>query len=239
MTYPPIPPETPSNPYASPGPQPGALPSYGAASPQDAAPYGAPLYGAPPGQYPGHGGPGYPGVRGATDPDDMTLPLYKASFGAAVKRFFKGYVRFRGRASKSEYWWAQLFQVLISIVLVIVLLAVTMPQVMDLPRSEANRLSGDQAAMLEWMINTPSVAVVLGILVLYSLAILLPNLALGWRRLQDANVPGGWTFATLAFQVLSNLPIIGSLISMGALAWLIVIGTLSTKPEGQRFDRPV
>jgi uncharacterized membrane protein YhaH (DUF805 family) len=171
----------------------------------------------------------------------MTLPLYGASFGAAVKRFFMGYVRFRGRASKSEYWWAQLFQALIGIVIGIVVLAVLMPVMMSelraLPDSEVQRLSNDRVATLEWMFGIPSIAGLLVIVLLYSLAMLLPDLALGWRRLQDANVSGGWTFLTLVLQVLCNIPVVGTLIGLCGTAWWIVIGTLSTKPEGQRFDR--
>lgn len=45
---------------------------------------------------------------GATDPRDLTLPLYGASFGQAVSRFLRSYARFSGRASRSEYWWGVL-----------------------------------------------------------------------------------------------------------------------------------
>ncbi len=37
------------------------------------------------------------------------------SFGEAVKLFFKNYVNFTGRASKSEFWWGYLFYFLISL----------------------------------------------------------------------------------------------------------------------------
>ncbi|WP_324609931.1 DUF805 domain-containing protein [Mycobacteroides chelonae] len=47
---------------------------------------------------------------GATDPRDLTLPLYGATFGQAITRFFRSYARFSGRASRSEYWWVMLAQ---------------------------------------------------------------------------------------------------------------------------------
>lgn len=47
---------------------------------------------------------------GATDPRDFTLPLYGATFGQAVSRFFRSYARFSGHASRSEYWWVMLAQ---------------------------------------------------------------------------------------------------------------------------------
>lgn len=45
---------------------------------------------------------------GATDPGDLTLPLYGATFGQAVSRFYGSYARFSGRASRSEFWWVML-----------------------------------------------------------------------------------------------------------------------------------
>lgn len=37
------------------------------------------------------------------------------SFGEAIKLFFVNYVNFTGRSTKSEYWWAVLFNVLVSL----------------------------------------------------------------------------------------------------------------------------
>ncbi len=197
---------------------------------------GLPGYGSAPPPYPA--GPWNAGPQGATDPADMTLPLYGAPFGAGVARYFRGYVRFRGRASQSEYWWAQLFQVVVGVVLVVVLMVAVMPPLMDLPDSQIQRLSGDQAALAEWVFDTSSVAGVAIVVLVISLALMLGNLALGWRRLQDANVHGGWTFVSLLCQALTYVPVVGAFVSVGSLAWWVVVGTLSTKPEGERFDRP-
>ena len=35
----------------------------------------------------------------------LEAPLRGATFGQAFARFFKKYVIFHGRASRSEYWW--------------------------------------------------------------------------------------------------------------------------------------
>ena len=40
-------------------------------------------------------------------------PVTGCSFKDAIIRYWKGYVRFRGRASRSEYWWAMLFTFLV------------------------------------------------------------------------------------------------------------------------------
>ncbi|WP_272865475.1 DUF805 domain-containing protein [Mycobacteroides abscessus] len=51
---------------------------------------------------------------GAANSRDQTLPLYGATFGQAITRFFRSYARFSGRASRSEYWWVMLLQTLVA-----------------------------------------------------------------------------------------------------------------------------
>lgn len=41
-------------------------------------------------------------------------------FGDAIKPFFKNYANFKGRSSKSEYWWAFLFNFLVGLALGII-----------------------------------------------------------------------------------------------------------------------
>lgn len=41
----------------------------------------------------------------------------KVGFGKAIALFFKNYVNFKGRASKSEYWWAFLFNAIVFVLL--------------------------------------------------------------------------------------------------------------------------
>ncbi|MBT1162105.1 DUF805 domain-containing protein [Bifidobacterium sp. SO1] len=48
-------------------------------------------------------------------PQPVRLPLYNCSFSDAISRFFTGYVQFKGRASRSEFWYAYLFVTLISL----------------------------------------------------------------------------------------------------------------------------
>lgn len=43
----------------------------------------------------------------------LDKPLRGASFGQAISRFFKNYATFSGRASRSEYWWMVLFNLII------------------------------------------------------------------------------------------------------------------------------
>ncbi|MCL2423195.1 MAG: DUF805 domain-containing protein [Micrococcales bacterium] len=135
----------------------------------------------------------------------MTLPLYSASAGVAFRRLFKGFFQFRGRASQSEYWWAVMWMVIISFSVDAVGFAL---------------LAGGVAVASE----NPGVGLALpivgyAVMLLFSLTMTIAMLALGYRRLQDANMTGALTFLSLAIGI-----------------WAYVIGFFPTKPEGQRFD---
>lgn len=41
----------------------------------------------------------------------------KVGFGKAISLFFKNYANFKGRASKSEYWWGFLFNLIFGVIL--------------------------------------------------------------------------------------------------------------------------
>lgn len=138
----------------------------------------------------------------ATAPLDQ--PLYGASFGDAIRRFFKKYADFTGRASRSEFWWWYLFAIIIGAVYGILLSSLG---------TVGN--GGRGIGPFGWVL-----------VVLYSLwglAILVPSLALIWRRLHDANLAGPFFF-------LGFIPLVGWII-------LLVFYLLPSKPEGARFDR--
>lgn len=44
-------------------------------------------------------------------PSALSQPLYPASFLESMARFYGKYATFSGRASRSEFWWVQLFMV--------------------------------------------------------------------------------------------------------------------------------
>ncbi|MDN5584997.1 MAG: DUF805 domain-containing protein [Brevibacterium sp.] len=156
-------------------------------------------------------------IRGASSPEDLSLPLYGASFGQAVKRFFKKYATFSGRASRSEYWWVYLFRFLVQLIPMILVIIgsvlVSGPALADPYATTPPEPSGPGLALL----------LIGGILsVLLGLAMIIPTLAVAWRRLHDANLAGPFWF-------LSLIPSVGSII-------VIVLTILPPKPEGQRFD---
>lgn len=123
----------------------------------------------------------------------LDRPYYGAPFGIAVKRFWKKYATFSGRASRSEYWWWTLLASIISVILNIIVIAL---------RGHA----GTSGAMT---MTAGSVAVTV-ITWFWSLVTLVPSLALAWRRLHDTNRSGAWYLLLL-------IPFVGAII---LIIWL-------------------
>ena len=108
----------------------------------------------------------------------------KMNIGQAIGSGFKNYIVFEGRACRSEFWFWVLFTFLVSIV----------SSVLDLILFPGNEIS---------LINT-----------LTGLALLLPSLAVGARRLHDIDKTGWWLLLWL-------VPIIGWII---LIVWAIKRG---------------
>lgn len=232
---------------------------YGAGQYGDAGQYGAGQPGYQQGGYPqggyqqpgyGHPQPGYqqpgygypqPGYQqpygyapmqpvGASSPDDLTLPLYGASFAQAIRRYFKSYARFTGRASRSEYWFSALGLFLIGLVPT-VLFIVSMIVMTTSMEYEQRRVYRNGYSVTETVATTPPapgsvVFVVICSILIFAvyLATLVPSLAITWRRLHDSNQPGPMYF-------LSLIPYAGGLI-------LFILLCMPSKAEGARFDLP-
>lgn len=139
----------------------------------------------------------------------LNRPLYGASFGAAVSRFFRNYAVFSGRASRSEYWWVALLNVLVYFGLGIV--------------SGVVGTIGATPATAGGTDPGPFFSIPATLFGLFWLAIIVPSLALGVRRLHDANL-AGW------FLLLGLVPGVGSII-------LFIFALLPSNPAGARFDR--
>jgi uncharacterized membrane protein YhaH (DUF805 family) len=107
----------------------------------------------------------------------------------------KKYAVFSGRARRKEYWMFVLFNIIFSFV----------------------------ATLLDSVIGTTSDSGYGLLSVLYSLAVLLPTLAVGIRRLHDIGKSGWWLLITL-------IPLIGSI-------WLLVLfGQIRRKVFNQRWQ---
>ena len=94
-------------------------------------------------------------------------------FVQSIKVCLSKYVVFSGRATRSEYWWFALFVILSSIVLAF----------LDQAIFGTNPDTGEGANVL----NSG-----------FQLAVFLPMLAAGWRRLHDTGRPGWYLLLPLA-----------------------------------------
>lgn len=111
----------------------------------------------------------------------------------------KKYATFSGRASRSEYWWFQLFYWIALIVVGILTVALT--AVFD-----ANEIS--------LFIFIP-----IGLLVL---AMLLPVIALQVRRFHDRDMSGWWYLGAV---IVSNVPFVGILVWIAVFVISCLKGT--------------
>lgn len=140
--------------------------------------------------------PAYQGGQPAQQGAPLNLPAYGISFPDAIKRYFTKYATFSGRASKSEFWWSVLFLVIVNFVFHL-LSSITNQN------GFINILSG-----------------------LWSLATIVPNFAICFRRLHDANKSGGLIFIPVGIEVAGTVILmvgggaaIFSLMSAGQLGY--------------------
>lgn len=107
----------------------------------------------------------------------------QVGFGRALKDFFKGYVEFLGRSTRAGYWWVQLVLGVIYGVLFGWLIARLVAGFMADP--------GFRWQSLIWP---------LGLLIVLTLATLLPSLALKVRRFRDVGIRGRGVAVLLILQ---------------------------------------
>lgn len=99
-------------------------------------------------------------------------------FGEAVSSCFKQFATFRGRARRSEYWFFALFCFIIGVVARII---------------DSMLFTGEDGTVTQ----------IVGSIT--SLVLLLPTLAVSWRRMHDIGRSGAWYFINL-------IPIVGWII---------------------------
>ena len=140
----------------------------------------------------------------------LSQPLYGAKPITAYIRFWKKYVRFKGYASRSEYWWPYLINTLIIFGLYILAAIIG--------TATANTSTQSTYSSYNSEPDMPGGVVFFFILILlFGLSILLPLLSVGWRRIQDAGMHGALTF-------LYFIPFVGRFIVM-------VLCVFPSKPE--------
>lgn len=133
-------------------------------------------------------------------------PLRATNPGRALARYFRRYAGFSGRSSRSEYWWIALFNVVVYFGLSILALVI--------------QTATTGAPLRDEM--TFGAGLLILVLVLWLFGTIIPNLALGVRRLHDVNM-SGWF-------ILLNLVPVGGII-------VLVFMLLPGNPAGAHFDR--
>lgn len=123
------------------------------------------------------------------------------TFVTAVKTCFRKYCVFKGRACRSEYWYFELFAVLLSVLFAVVWGIVALPQL----------LKGSSPADLMTSYTWVSV-----ISALVNLAILLPTLGVGTRRLHDTGRSGWWLFGLMALVAVGSALVSFAVASMAS-----------------------
>lgn len=177
-----------------------------------------------------------------SDPS-LDEPYYGCPIFEAYIRFWKQYVVFSGRASRSEFWWPFLCNIVI----------------------------GGVLGFLVGVIYNATGANLGFLTTVYGLACFIPGLSLGVRRLHDTNRPGWWLAIIYGLLVLGfilviagggalvfgglgyafsggsgygataasggALMIFGLLVELaGAVLWIVLMA-LPSNPEGARFDK--
>ena len=107
------------------------------------------------------------------------------------------YAQFNGRANKAEFWQYILVYILISIALSLLMSIFARVGVLR---------------MLFWFVN-----------LIVMLALIIPSLAVGVRRMHDIGKYGMWVLINL-------IPLVGTI-------WFIVLAVQDSEPGANRFDR--
>ncbi|WP_055427949.1 DUF805 domain-containing protein [Bifidobacterium aesculapii] len=194
------------------------------------------------------GNAGVAGVPRQTPP--LRAPWYGIGFGGAVARFFRKTFIASWRASRSEYWWAMLFTVIVSAV------AIGVTTAIGTAAGVSYEGGAGGGSPLDTLLDDVSIIVML--------VLLIPTITLSIRRLHDTNRRGLWLLLPALLHVGAVLPVfvagvingyngaeghaeapavvVGLLASfalyiLGSLSWVILM-VLPSDPRGARFDAP-
>ncbi|KAA8826566.1 DUF805 domain-containing protein [Bifidobacterium myosotis] len=188
------------------------------------------------------------------DEPPLWAPWYGIGFGKAIARFFRKTFIFHGRASRGEYWWAFLFNILV--VGAVGVAAYGVGELIGVSDTAGTKYGS--SPLDDFMDNAAALA---------QLVLFIPNLSLAVRRLHDENRRGWWVLLPAALQIGAVAVFIGTIIAMaqasgGTLddvdsAQAVIVSLLAffgmyllsllasivlmigpSNPKGMRFDRP-
>ena len=259
QSLPPQPPQSPQSPQSPQYsenpfmPQPGGAGGNGLADNGFAVPSYLTVGGSSPNPYAGNV-PQPPRQWLLHDEPPLWAPWYGIGFGKAIARFFRKTFIFHGRASRGEYWWAFLFNILV--VGAVGVAAYGVGELIGV--SDTAGAKYGSSPLDDFMDNVAAFA---------QLVLFIPNLSLAVRRLHDENRRGWWVLLPAALQIGAVAVFIGTIIAMtqasgGTLddvgsAQAVIVSLLAffgmyllsllasivlmigpSNPKGMRFDRP-
>lgn len=120
------------------------------------------------------------------------------SFKNAVSQFYRRYVQIEGRSNIPQYWWVMLYETVVYLVLFLLATWTS---------------TGYHEGAGYWIFTS--------IYGLFALVNLIPNIALGVRRMHDIGKGGGWIFINL-------VPFIGWI-------WFLVLTLMPSEQGRNRF----
>ena len=134
----------------------------------------------------------------------------------------KKYATFSGRARRKEYWYFSLVNFIILLCFCIPIYYNIFKMVFALV-AQGNNIS--EEAMIEFVLNNISYSAIIAyvIYMLYALAVFIPNLAVGVRRLHDVGKSGWFLLIPYLGALLYLIPIIGAFVYIGLAIWFLVL----------------
>lgn len=135
------------------------------------------------------------------------------SFPGAISSGFRNFANFKGKASRSEFWYWVLFTALLAVVLSLLESLIWTPELPVQVSDEAIRQNFEQ------VVSSPSPLTTIASLVLF-----IPNLSMTARRFHDAGFSAKW----LLLQVVP--------LAYGAFSTVGVVAVLSNAVPGQMLS---
>lgn len=125
------------------------------------------------------------------------------------------YAEFSGRSRRKEYWMFALLMVFVYLMFGALMLSTIWPQVL------AGTTPSPEMFTASFWVGT-------GLLGIFTLAILLPAVAVTVRRLHDRDMSGWWYLGVV---ILGQVPYLGAVVNLGFLVLMALPGT----PGPNRF----
>jgi len=148
------------------------------------------------------------------------------TFGEAVRRFYGNYTNPEGRAQRSAYWWVQLYQSILFVVMgIVILMAEGGPSFFE----NLSQAATPEGLTILWNDLGSSGKIALLCAFAFSLINLVPGIMISIRRFHDLG-QSGWL--VLAFFVIGLLPLFGTLAGIANYVWFAVQGTVGPNRYG-------